>query len=131
MVRLSSVHTPLFELLMKQYGEDIQTFFPDATLQQMAGATAMLILRNMKPVGLFVYQRHEDDPGTVDVLVDYVIPESRDFKTAQFLFNRHSAALREEAIQTIISRSKRPGHIAYLKRMGFHEKAGNLYLELS
>ncbi len=130
MVRLSSVRTQLFELLMQRYGDDIQTFFPEATIEQMEKATALLIFRNMKPVGLFVYRRLEHEPATIEVLVDYVIPESRDFKTAQFLFSRHSTQLRKEAINTVLSRSKRPGHIAYLKQMGFEECGEGLMLDL-
>ncbi len=130
MVRLSSVHTPLFDLLMTRYGEDILTFFPNAQVDQLDDAVALLIFRNMKPVGLFVYRRNPHEPATIEVLVDYVIPEARDFKTARFLFDRHSTQLRAEAINTLISKSQKPGHIAYLKKMGFVETPQGYVLDL-
>jgi len=130
MVRLSSVRTPLFELLMNRYGSDILTFFPNAKVEHLDDAVALLIFRNMKPVGLFAYRRLPDEPATVEVLIDYVIPEARDFKTAQFLFDRHSTQLREESINRLISKSERPGHIAYLKKMGFTETDNGLALNL-
>ena len=130
MVKLSSVRTPLFKLLMNRYGSDILTFFPNAQVEQLDDAVALLIFRNMKPVGLFAYRRLADEPATVEVLIDYVIPEARDFKTAQFLFDRHSSQLRAEEINTLISKSERPGHIAYLKRMGFKETEQGLLLDL-
>ena len=130
MVRLSSVHTPLFELLMTRYGHDILSFFPKAQVEQLNDAVALLIFRNMKPVGIFAYRRLSDEPATAEVLIDYVIPESRDFKTAQFLFDRHSTQLRAESIHKLVSTSERPGHIAYLKKMGFKETEQGLVLDL-
>lgn len=130
MVKLSSVNTPLFELLMKRYGDDVRIFFPDATLETMGAATCNLIFRNMKPVGLFVYRNVDGEEGTIEVLVDYVIPESRDFKTAQFLFNRHASELRNLNVTRVISKSKRPGHIDYLKKIGFTQEGDTCYLNL-
>ncbi|EAR11342.1 YgjV family protein [Reinekea blandensis] len=130
MVRLSSVHTPLFQLLMKRYGDDMNIYFPKATIEAMENATAMLIFRNMKPVGLFVYQSVQGQPGTIEVLVDYVIPQERDFKTAQYLFTHHTSELRRLDIKTIISKSERPQHIDYLKRMGFTQQDDRMVLDL-
>lgn len=119
MVKLSSVKTPLFELLIQKYGEDVKKYFPDATTEALEDAVAMLIFRNMTPVGLFAYRRLPKEPAMVEALIDYVIPEARDFKTAQFLFNRHTAALREQAINTVISKPSSKAHETYLKRVGF------------
>ncbi|MDX1472749.1 MAG: hypothetical protein R3309_01195, partial [Reinekea sp.] len=116
--------------LMTRYGEDILTFFPNAQVDQLDDAVALLIFRNMKPVGLFVYRRNPHEPATIEVLVDYVIPEARDFKTARFFFDRHSTQLRAEAINTLISKSQKPGHIAYLKKMGFVETPQGYVLDL-
>jgi hypothetical protein len=130
MVKLSSVRTPLFELLIERYGADIGQYFPQATVAQLDGAVALLIFRNMKPVGLFAYQL-QGEAGVVEVLIDYVIPEARDFKTAQFLFSRHTSRLRDEGIQTLISYSDRPAHISYLVKMGFVAEARGHRLALA
>lgn len=130
MVRLISVKTPLFELLMKHYKDDLLTIFPNASLEEMEAAVPMLILRNLKPVGLFVYRRCDDEPPSIEVLVDYVIPEERDFKTAQFLFNRHASELRSLNINTVISRSKRAQHKAYLAKVGFEPRGEDMVLDL-
>lgn len=130
LVRLSSVRTPLFDLLMKKYGDDIREFFPHASLDQLDDAIPLLIFRNMMPVGIFAFRRDEKNPETVEVLIDYVIPESRDFKTARFLFDHHASQLKKESISRLVSHSKRPGHIAYLKRMGFQEENGALSYQL-
>lgn len=118
LVRLSSVHTSIFKLLLREYGDDIRTFFPTVTLDSLDNAVALLIFRNMKPVGIFAYQLL-DEPGEAEVLIDYVIPEARDFKTARFLFTQHAKQLTSEHISTLISRTKKPGHIQYLLKMGF------------
>lgn len=130
MVQLTSVHTPLFRMLMRRYGEDLQIYFPKATLEAMEASTPMLIFRNMKPVGLFVYRMLEDEPGSIEVLVDYVIPQERDFKTARFLFSRHASELRKQNINKVISKSERPQHIDYLKKVGFVPQGERMVLTL-
>lgn len=129
MVKLSSVRTPLFELLIQRYGADIVQYFPHATVDQLDDAVALLIFRNMKPVGLFAYQQH-NEVGVVEVLIDYVIPDARDFKTAQFLFGQHTSRLRGEGIHRLVSYSDRPAHIAYLRKMGFVAEASGFHLDI-
>jgi len=130
MVKLSSVHTPLFELLMDRYGQDIRQYFPDTSKEQLEDAVALLIFRNMKPVGLFAYRRFEKEPATVNVLMDYVIPESRDMKTAQYLFDRHRTQLRADDINTLVSHTNNENHIRYLCKMGFQKTDEGYTLDL-
>jgi len=118
-VRLSSVRTPLFKFLIDRYGEDILSFFPHASVTELEGAVPLLVFRNMKPVGLFAYKVSPDDSSKADVIIDYVIPEARDMKTAQYLFNRHRNELVKEGINILISIPVNENHKRYLKKVGF------------
>lgn len=89
----------------------------------------MLIFRNMKPVGLFAY-KPTGDGRTAEILMDYVIPESRDFKTAQYFFDHHSQQLREENFRTLKANSSKKSHTKYLLKMGFVESGGDYQLAL-
>ena len=46
---------------------------------------SFFILRNMAVAGLFL--AHRDDENNLRVGLDYVIPEYRDFKNGNFVFN--------------------------------------------
>ena len=137
MVELSSVRTPLFELLMHRYGDDIRHFFPDATLDNLDKAVALLVFRNMKPVGLFAYQCMDDhsqaspEGQQATVLIDYVIPEARDFKTAKFLFDRHSSELKHKNIQSLRVVNPLPAHKHYLLKVGFSEQNQELLFDFA
>lgn len=128
-VKLSSVRTPLFELLIQRYGADIVKYFPNVTLAQLDDAVALLIFRDMKPIGLFAY-RQRSELGVVEVLIDYVTGDARDAKTAQFLFGQHSSRLRAEGVHRLVSHSDLPAQIANLKRMGFVAEGPGFHLDL-
>ena len=44
------------------------------------------ILRDLVPAGLFVGRRHPD--RSVEILLDYVSPQYRDFKIGRYLFSK-------------------------------------------
>lgn len=125
LVRLKSIHTPLFSLLVARYGDDLARICPDFHFDQLNDAVALLVFRNMKPVGLFAF-RELSEPGDVEVLLDYVIPDERDFKTAKFLFDRHTSELKDEGIVHLVAKPSDDAHEQYLKKIGFN-KVGDAY----
>ncbi len=129
LVRLQSVHTPLFSLLMTRYGTDINKIFPNFDLTQLDDAVALLVFRNMKPVGIFAFKPYEEQ-GKVEVLIDYVIPDERDLKTAKFIFNRHSSQLKKEGIEQIICQTEDKAHQRYLQKVGFTKQRDSYQLAL-
>ena len=129
LVRLQSVHTPLFSLLIDRYGRDINKFFPNFNLKHLDEAIALLVFRNMKPVGIFAFKPCAEQ-GKVEVLIDYVIYEERDFKTAKFMFNRHSSQLKEEGVELMVCRTSDKAHQRYLQKVGFTKQGNNYQLAL-
>lgn len=129
LVRLNSIHTPLFTLLMDRYGKDVVKNFPHFHFDQLNQAVALLIFRNMKPVGIFAFRESPVD-GQAEVLLDYVIPDERDLKTAKFMFNRHTSQLKKEGVSHLICHSNDLAHETYLKKVGFTRKEGSYHLIL-
>jgi hypothetical protein len=130
LIRLQSIHTPLFSLLKEQYGEDVRELCRGFQWQQLDNAVVLLIFRNMKPVGFFAYQAL-DTQGKAEVLLDYIIPEDRDFKAAQFLFTKHNSQLSQEGIKHLVVQASDKAHEHYLNRIGFSQVDNRFELQLS
>jgi hypothetical protein len=130
LVRLKSVTSPLFSLLKERYGKDMMQIYQEFQWQQLDDAVVLLIFRNMKPVGFFAYKKLNNE-GKVEVLLDYIIPEYRDFKAAQFMFFGQSNHLYQEGIKQLIVQSVDDKHELYLKRVGFVKNSNNFELVLS
>lgn len=129
LIRLKSIDTPLFYLLKENYGKDIIHLCKGFKWQQLDNAVVLLLFRNMKPVGLFVYKEVENE-GKVEVLLDYIIPEDRDFKAAKFLFTGKKNQLKQEGINRLIAQATDQTHEQYLSRVGFLKKETNFELLL-
>lgn len=103
------------------YRDDIRRYFPDFD-ESREGRRAYFVLRNVLPVGLFVYEPRPG--GEVDIQLDYVIPDYRDLKNAQFLFAAQEHLARE-GFHTWVCRTAVPAHQNYLRQMGFRTVEGD------
>jgi hypothetical protein len=130
LVRLKSVESPLFNLLKERYGKDIIQLCHGFQWQQLDDAVVLLLFRNMKPVGLFSY-KELNDMGKVEVLLDYIIPEDRDFKAAKFMFSKQENQLKQEGIKHLVVKPSGNEHELYLSRVGFIKQGSDFELVLS
>ena len=99
------------------YRDDIQRFSPGFAAAPSEGQLTFFVLRDMVPAGLFIGERGAD--GSLRVLLDFVIPQYRDFKTGKYLFSRQVDFFRSLGITAIVSEPGSREHSAYLRRMGF------------
>lgn len=118
LVRLKSVNTPLFSLLKDSYSKDLSNLRTSFQWSQLDDAAVLLLFRNMKPVGIFAYKELNTE-GKVQVLLDYIIPEYRDFKAAKFMFTGNNNELKQEGVNHLISEPSDDLHAQYLARAGF------------
>ncbi len=118
LVRLKSTHTPLFSLLKERYGKDITDLCKKFKWQQLDDSVVLLLFRNMKPVGIFAYKELNSE-GKVEVILDYLIPEDRDFKAANFMFHGTNNQLNQEGIKHLVVQPSDNAHELYLGRVGF------------
>lgn len=79
----------------------------------------------MNPVGLFIYEFIADH--TIEVKIDYIRPEYRDFKNAKFLYQKELIKLKDQGVSVMRTQSEIVAHQRYLKRMGFIEIRKNYF----
>jgi hypothetical protein len=83
----------------------------------------LYILRNMTPAGVFICNKHSDD--TLEIKLDYAIPQYRDFKLGVFLFEGQKDYFTERGFTKFIVFTEEKSHTKYLNKMGFIESKLN------
>jgi hypothetical protein len=97
--------------------DEIARFVPGFTYRVEGDQLVFFVLRDMVPAGLFIGERRGD--GVLRVVLDFVIPQYRDFKTGRYLFSAQAEFFRELGITEIQSAPGSKVHTEYLRRMGF------------
>lgn len=129
LIKLRSVESPLFNLLKQSYGKDIIELHKGFEWSQLDDSSVFLLFRNMKPVGFFAC-RELNEVDKVEVLLDYIIPEDRDFKAAKFMFSSENNQLKQEGINHLVVKPYGKNHEIYLSRVGFTKKENDFELIL-
>jgi hypothetical protein len=101
------------------HSNDIKKFFPDFRMDLPDQSECFFILRNLIPAGLFIFEQREESEAFV--LLDYAIPDYRDFKNARFVFSAEQQFLKSKGINRLLTRSTVPKHIKYLQSSGFKQ----------
>jgi hypothetical protein len=99
------------------HAAEIQRFLPGFSYSPDQRLLVFFVLRDMVPAGLFIGERRGD--GALRVMLDFVIPQYRDFKTGRYLFRDQAHFFRAHGISEIVSAGGSPTHTDYLRRMGF------------
>jgi hypothetical protein len=110
---------PLLKNFLAYHARGIWQFFPDFELAALKAPRCVFILRNLLPVGLFVYT---EEPPSVRVHLDYVAEDYRDLKSACYLFNRPQNSETFGGFENFTAVSGSPKHAQYLRRVGFTEE---------
>ena len=104
--------------------DEIQKFFPGFEYKPELNTVSFFVLRNMAVAGIFLAHRKEEN--VLEVGLDYVVPEYRDYKNGKYVFNRLKNYCVKEGFKQIETKSTASKHIRYLKRLGFIEKGDRL-----
>jgi len=114
---------------LKFYRKDLDKYFPDFQFTDHAGRICFMVLRDMTIANLFVARMAE--AGTIEVEINYTVPQFRDYKVGKFIFDEDSDYLRARNVHTIRTRSHLSDHTEFLKRMGFTPslRGGEAYFE--
>jgi len=100
------------------YQHDMTTrFHPGFVYEPRPDQITAFILRDVVPAGLFIGRRHDD--GSVEVLVDYAIPQYRDFKMAPFLYSDESGLFTDRPCTSLWADVGSEVQADYLTRVGF------------
>ncbi|MDD5209684.1 MAG: hypothetical protein PHV36_09870 [Elusimicrobiales bacterium] len=109
---------PLLANFLAYHARGIWQFFPDFDLAGLKAPRCIFILRNLMPVGLFIYTEESPD---IKVHLDYVAEDYRDLKSARYLFSRPQNPETFKGFSFFTATSGSPKHAAYLRRVGFEE----------
>lgn len=113
----------IFQYLLGYYKDDILKCFPGISLEFPDSSKVYVVSCNGKSVGLTVGQKEGE---TMDLLLDYSIPEYRDFSIGAYLINR----FKEQGIRKLSYGGPTENHIPYLTKLGFVERNGRYEKEL-
>ncbi len=122
LVRIS-VDDSMLRYTLNRQKDDIEKCFPGTSLDFEDANTVYLVCHDGKPAGIFIGERN--DEGVVDILLDYSIPEYRDFSIGQYLFSQ----LKNEGITSLTYSGPDDYHRDYLEKNGF-TKSSNCYLKV-
>lgn len=96
---------------------DIARYMPGFDGRMKEGDFIVFVLRDLVPAGLFIGEPRSD--GSLLVTLDYVRPDYRDLKVADFLFRQRAGWFAERGIQRLIAHGETRAHARYLRTMGF------------
>jgi hypothetical protein len=122
--RITGAYVPRF---LRFWADDIVRFQPD-----FAGLhddhRALIVLRDVVPVGLVLYRELGD--GTAHIDLDYVIPAHRDQRAASYVFDPQGP-LPGLGIDRVETTGVTDAHRRYLDRVGFTRDGDGFALELA
>ena len=111
---------PVIKHFLNFYLKDIQKCFPGINTDFNSSNVGYAILHEGTPTGLFLGKKQPDD--NIDILLDYSIPQYRDFSIGKFLYSK----LPEDGFKTLTYSGPDKHHMTYLAKMGY-EKYDGIY----
>lgn len=108
----------LVQKFIDYFKKDIQKFFPEFKTTDNSKHFVLMIMRNMNIAGLFIASEKHD---LLEVELDYVTPQYRDYKNGTFLFNHFRDTIKAKKYKRVKASSRVPQQIKYLKKIGFIE----------
>ncbi|MBX2931058.1 MAG: YgjV family protein [Chitinophagaceae bacterium] len=114
----------LVEKFINFYDNDIKKFFPEANTTIQSNTFALVVLRNMVIANMVIANVKSN--GEAEVEIDYTIPQYRDYKSGQFIFEKEKQHLIKNGITTLTyHKNIHPAHQKFLQKMGFVQTNDN------
>ncbi len=110
---------------LEYHKNEIRKIHPDFSYDPTMNSLSYFILRNMQIAGLFLARKEGND--TLVIGLDYVIPEYRDFKNGQYIYNRLIPDLEKAGIIKIKAEATTSYNEAYFKKIGFRKDENGLF----
>lgn len=108
---------------------DIQRFFPNFNRSALDEVMVLMAMRDMKVAGIMIATKPKG--GESEVLLDYVIPQYRDYKTGKHLLKKFSSTLIKKGTEHLVSVSDNKLHIKYLHKIGFEREESSRRFRLA
>lgn len=114
---------PLLKKFLSFFTDDIQKYFPSFNSKALNSCVNVLVFRDITPAGAFSYRIIE--PGRARVELDYISPNYRDYKNADYLISTRRERFLEEGINILETECSVKAHQIYLQKIGFKPDVGN------
>ena len=105
---------------MRQYGDDIKTYFPALGTAQAENAEGFAVFYENQAAGILLGNREGDG---FDILLDYTTPAYRDCSVGAYLYSQLPA----RGITSLSCRTDNAAHVQYMEKMGFTRQDGKTY----
>ena len=99
------------------YDTDLNSFFSTGNIDPDKSEIKLYVLRNMTPAGVFICDKF--DENTLEIRLDYAIPQYRDFKLGTYIFESQVEFFTSKGFNKFVAHGDTPKHIKYLLKMGF------------
>ena len=110
----------LLNLFLDQTGDDFRAFFPEFTRSEVQGGHIVLVLRDLRVMGLFAYRLDVcDGRRCAHIDADYVTPAYRNYCGGEHAVDDLLPRFRSEGVEALVAESYNPAHDHYLDSMGF------------
>ena len=117
----------VFPIRSTEYLEQFFSFYRDDIEQYQSldeealykASIKFYVLRNMTPASVFI--AHKYDEMTLEIKLDYAVPQYRDFKIGKFVFETEKEYFSGLGYSRFIVFSDKKEHIQYIEKMGFIE----------
>lgn len=117
LLQVNHENSDYYNEFVEFYQDDMNKFQNVDLLDNSQADIKVFTLRNMNPAGLFVGKKHSNN--TLEVLLDYAVPQYRDFKLGDFLFREQKEYFIENGYNKLLAYADKEDHIKYLEKMGF------------
>jgi ribosomal protein S18 acetylase RimI-like enzyme len=118
--RVAFVHSEENDYLtdfLEYYHDDIKRFFPRFNFNIEEEYLIMFVHRDLNMAGLIVLEIKDAD--TLHIVLDYVVPQYRDYKVADYIFKRNTDRFRYLGYNLLYSEVQNTAHNNYLEKIGF------------
>ena len=121
--------TEYLQQFFKFYRNDIEQYQALDEESLYNAPVKFYVLRNMTPASVFVADKF--DEKTLEIKLDYAIPQYRDFKIGKYVYDKQQEYFSNLGYSKFIVFSDKKDHIKYIKRMGFepHLELKNCYIK--
>lgn len=107
------------------HDKEIQKYFPGFKYKPEMNTISFFVLRNTNIAGIFL--AHHGKNGILNVGLDYVVPEYRDYKNGKFIYHSLNDEFIKSGFLKIVSPGLTAKHASYLTRLGFSKTNDDLY----
>lgn len=121
-INANSKYLPLF---LKFHQARIEKYCPGFSFEPSENTVSFFILRNMSIAGLFL--AHRENGTILNVKLDYVLPEYKDFKNGKYVYFTLRSKFIEAGFKTVKAAGNNQSYFKYLRKFGFTETNSGVF----